>query len=116
MSGPGSYGQTDARDSSSRGSGSSTARPAHREPSRTYSGTSGRRRSSVPGYDRERDATATSQAGLNLFGMPLLGAATGAGVGAEMDAAVIGAGVGAATGFLISLIVIRLFASRPMGR
>jgi hypothetical protein len=92
------------------------ARPTDREPSRTYSGDSGRRRSSVPGYDRERDPTTSTQAGLNIFGMPLLGAATGAGLGAEMDAAALGAGVGAATGILIRIAVIRLFGSRPMGR
>jgi hypothetical protein len=108
--------QAQARGSNRADKRRAPARPADREPSRTYSGTSGKRRSSVPGYDRERDATATTQAGLNLFGMPLLGAATGAGVGAEMDAAVLGAGVGAAAGFVISLVIIRLFGSRPMGR
>lgn len=88
----------------------------YRERSRTYSGDSGRRRSSVPGYDRERDATATTQAGLNIFGMPLLGAATGAGLGAEADMTLAGAAAGAVVGLLIALAIIRLFGSRPMGR
>jgi hypothetical protein len=87
-----------------------------RERSRTYSGDSARNRSSVPGYDRERDPTATTQAGLNIFGMPLFGAAVGAGVGAEMDATLLGAGAGAIGGLLVGLSFIRLFGSRPMGR
>jgi hypothetical protein len=116
MSGRGIHRQARTGETSRAASGQDSARPADREASRTYSGASGKRRSSVPGYDRERDPTATTQAGLNIFGMPLLGAATGAGVGAEMDATVLGAGIGAAAGLLIALAVIRLFASRPMGR
>lgn len=101
---------TGARDTGER------LRPAQRARSRSYSGDSARRRSPVPGYDRERDPTTTTQAGLNIFGMPALGAAIGAGLGAGTDATVLGAGAGAVTGLLIGLGFIKLFGSRPMGK
>jgi hypothetical protein len=91
-------------------------RPPRRERSRTYSGESGRRRSPVPGYDRERDQTATTQAGLNLVGLPLLGAGIGAGIAAQWDATGLGAGAGVVCGLLVALAFIRLYGSRPMGR
>jgi hypothetical protein len=92
-----------------------TRRQPRNEPSRTYSGESGRRHSSVPGYDRERDQTSTTQAGLNILGLPLLGAGIGAGVGAQADATGLGAIAGAVCGLLLALGFIRLYGSRPMG-
>jgi hypothetical protein len=87
---------------------------------RSYTGESSRRRSAVPGYDRERDVTRTTRAGINVMSAVVLGAGIGAAIGAGAlggrdDAAGAGALIGAVIGLVIYLLFIRFLSSGPMG-
>lgn len=87
---------------------------------RSYTGSSGRRRSSVPGYDSERDVTRTTRAGINLMSALVLGSGIGAAIGGGAlggtgDAAGLGALIGALIGLFLHLVFLRFLSSGPMG-
>jgi len=70
---------------------------------RRYSGPSGRRHSSIPGYDRERDATITTNAAFNVIWGGGLGGAIGFAVAGETDFSALTALAGAILGLLLGL-------------
>jgi hypothetical protein len=93
--------------------GKRTSSPTRRgEP---YSGPSAERRSSVPGYDRERDQTVTTNAALNIVAGVFVGAGIGFAFGGETDFSGLTALAGALIGLLVALAIVRFVGSRPMG-
>ena len=87
---------------------------------RSYTGASGRRRSAIPGYDRERDVTRTTRAGINVLSAVVLGSGIGAAIGGGAmggagDAAGLGGLIGAAIGLVVHLVFLRFLSSGPMG-
>jgi hypothetical protein len=90
------------------------ARSATRRGER-YSGPSAERRSSVPGYDRERDQTVTTNAALNIVFGVIVGGGIGFAIGGEMDYRGLTALAGAIIGVLAALVIVRFVGSRPMG-
>jgi hypothetical protein len=98
-----------SRPKGERGAGkSSPPRPNRRR----YSGPSAERRSPVPGYDRERDQTVTTNAAFNVLCGAGLGYALGFAIAAEtyLPASIVGV-AGAILG-----VAIALWINRHMGR
>jgi F0F1-type ATP synthase assembly protein I len=69
----------------------------------------------VPGYDRERDQTVTTNASHNIVAATFVGAGIGFAIGSESALQALTTLAGALIGLLLALAILRWIGSRPMG-